>query len=157
MNHDEWLCANKSTGEVKYSRKENNPYIIAILNKANQPAGDTSMIALPFSRNVYNFLVILVPFQCIFKNESKEWHNMFTSFAFLADFCASTSCEHFCVNGEVGGICICKEGYTLNQDGKSCKGSHFMPSKFKNINKHLTDRLPNDINCISLLYIYIYM
>jgi len=68
-----WFCANKITGEGKYIREEksNKPYGIAIFNKANQPADDTSMITLSFSRNIYYFSVILVRFQCIFKNESK--------------------------------------------------------------------------------------
>ncbi|KAL3851779.1 hypothetical protein ACJMK2_015488 [Sinanodonta woodiana] len=36
------------------------------------------------------------------------------------DHCHNYGCEHICVTDKDGAICLCKEGYTLNKDMKTC-------------------------------------
>ncbi|XP_060071921.1 low-density lipoprotein receptor-related protein 4-like [Ylistrum balloti] len=42
----------------------------------------------------------------------------------LTNGCLTLGCEHFCVNLQSIGKCLCKEGYTLNTDGIHCTENH---------------------------------
>ncbi|XP_033730465.1 low-density lipoprotein receptor-related protein 5-like, partial [Pecten maximus] len=43
--------------------------------------------------------------------------------------CSTLGCEHFCVNLQPSGKCMCKEGYTLDTDGLHCTENHPLYSK----------------------------
>ncbi|XP_069121912.1 low-density lipoprotein receptor-related protein 4-like [Argopecten irradians] len=47
----------------------------------------------------------------------------------MTDSCSTLGCEHFCVNVQPSGKCMCKEGYTLDTDGKQCTEIHTLYSK----------------------------
>ncbi|XP_033760682.1 low-density lipoprotein receptor-related protein 4-like [Pecten maximus] len=47
----------------------------------------------------------------------------------LRDSCMTLACEHFCVNIQPSGKCMCKEGYTLDTDGLHCSENHLLYSK----------------------------
>nr|XP_034302441.1 low-density lipoprotein receptor-related protein 4 isoform X2 [Crassostrea gigas] len=42
----------------------------------------------------------------------------------ISNPCKDNGCEHICTNSEDGAVCHCKEGYTLNEDKKTCNASH---------------------------------
>lgn len=58
----------------------------------------------------------------------KPWHGLwFQSVLFLAvvsDLCATGDhdCEQICISTPGSYKCACKEGFTLNNDGKTCSG-----------------------------------
>ncbi|XP_021340741.1 low-density lipoprotein receptor-related protein 4-like isoform X1 [Mizuhopecten yessoensis] len=45
------------------------------------------------------------------------------------DKCAPKSCQHFCAPTPAGATCLCKNGYTLQGDEKSCIADHDLPVK----------------------------
>ncbi|XP_033728472.1 low-density lipoprotein receptor-related protein 4-like [Pecten maximus] len=43
------------------------------------------------------------------------------------DGCKDKGCQHICAaNGTNGHVCLCKEGYTLNSDNKTCTEDHYL-------------------------------
>ncbi|OWF37417.1 Low-density lipoprotein receptor-related protein 4 [Mizuhopecten yessoensis] len=48
---------------------------------------------------------------------------------FITDSCPTLGCEHLCVNVQSDGKCMCKEGYTLDTDGRHCTENHSLYHK----------------------------
>lgn len=40
------------------------------------------------------------------------------------DVCTNSGCKDLCIQDVSGPVCMCREGFMLNQDGRSCSGTH---------------------------------
>lgn len=47
-------------------------------------------------------------------------HTMHVSLYTDIDECASSPCDHTCINTPGSFVCICRDGYELNSDGRTC-------------------------------------
>lgn len=56
------------------------------------------------------------------------------------DECSSNNglgpCEQICVNTLLGYECLCRPGYNLNADGKSCSGKEILTSFVLDTDRH---------------------
>lgn len=55
---------------------------------------------------------------------STGFQNKKKTFSF-SDKCEQKGCGHFCANTPNGAKCLCKEGFELDTDGKSCTGKNY--------------------------------
>ena len=55
---------------------------------------------------------------------STGFQNLKKTFSF-SDKCEQKGCGHFCANTPNGAKCLCKEGFELDTDGKSCTGKNY--------------------------------
>ncbi|OWF37416.1 Low-density lipoprotein receptor-related protein 4 [Mizuhopecten yessoensis] len=72
-----------------------------------------------FSRSS-EFLIAFPNIIAISKNELRPY---------ITDSCPTLGCEHFCVNFQPDGKCMCKEGYTLDTDDRHCTEIHSLYHK----------------------------
>lgn len=117
----EVLCLDKRSGSVVWSNSfsTQQPWSVEVYDKDLQKIVPRKCFKFPMTCKTKCHLSFSVV--CI-----RVWFLVFfatlPNITFFTDTCANKGCDHICTNTPKGAKCLCKEGYELDSDGKTCKG-----------------------------------
>ena len=115
FQESEVLCLDKRSGSVVWSNTfaTQQPWSVEVYDKDLQKK---------VPRTLHNQKKIDTKFLNMFVWEEK--YQLVSKISF-SDKCEQKGCGHFCANTPNGAKCLCKEGFELDTDGKSCTGKNY--------------------------------